>query len=93
MAMSTIEDTVRQFILAQYLPGESAANLRNDTALQSSGILDSLGVLSLVSFLQTRYGVDLDVYDTAVERFDCIDQIAAVVARKRPAAASDGAAA
>jgi acyl carrier protein len=83
--VNDIKETVRQFILTNYLPGESAANLRDDTPLQTSGILDSLAVMTLASFLQKEFAVELDVYDTSVDRFDRLDHIAATVARKRPA--------
>jgi acyl carrier protein len=78
-----IAGTVRQFVLSKYLPGESADNLPDDLPLQSSGILDSLAALGLVTFLEEQYGIELDVYDTAVERFDSIRDVAATVQRKR----------
>ena len=81
--MTEVKATIRQFILTTHLPGESSANLRDDTPLQTSGILDSLATMGLIAFLETKYGVELDVYDTAVERFDRIEDIAACVVRKR----------
>jgi acyl carrier protein len=80
--MNDVKDAIRQFILATYLPGESPDNLEDATPLQTSGILDSLAALELASFVERRFGVELDVYDTVVERFNCIDDIAAAVARK-----------
>ena len=44
--MSDVKETIRQYILTTYLPGESAANLRDDTPLRTSGILDSLATLA-----------------------------------------------
>lgn len=81
--MEEIKDTIREFILVSYLPGEKPENLRDDTPLQSGGILDSLATLGLATFLEQQYGIELDVYDTSLERFDRIDDIAASVERKR----------
>jgi acyl carrier protein len=81
--IAKLKESIRGYILANHLPGESAANLKDDTPLQTSGILDSLALLGLVSFVQQQYGVELDVYDTSAERFDRIDDIAAAVARKQ----------
>jgi acyl carrier protein len=81
--MEDIKETIRQFILTTYLPGESPDNLRDDTPLLTSGILDSLGGLGLVAFVQERFDVELDVYDTSVERFNRIQDIAASVERRR----------
>jgi len=80
--MDDISNAVRQFILSKYLPGESAENLPDDLPLQSSAVLDSLAVLGLVNHLEERFRIELDVYDTSVERFDTIRDIAAAVQRK-----------
>jgi len=81
--MTDVKEVLRQFILSTYLPGESPANLRDDTPLQTSGILDSLAVLGLAAHIEQQFGIDLDVYDTSAERFDRIGDIAAMIARKQ----------
>ena len=81
--IGNLKESIRRYILAHHLPGESAANLKDDTPLQTSGILDSLALLGLVSFIQQQYGVELDIYDTSAERFDRLEDIAAAVARKQ----------
>ena len=81
--MNDVKETIREFILATCLPGESRENLRDDTPLLTSGILDSLAALSLVSFLEKQFGVELDVYETSAERFNRILDIAEAVVRKR----------
>jgi acyl carrier protein len=86
--MDEVRDTIRQFILTTYLPGEAAGNLRDDTPLLTSGILDSLAAVGVVSFIGQHFGVELDVYDTAIERFDRIADIASSIERKRAASGS-----
>ena len=81
--MEDIKETIRQFILTTYLPGESRGNLRDDTPLLTSGIIDSLAALGLTAFVQERFGVELDVYETSVERFNRIADIAASVERRQ----------
>jgi acyl carrier protein len=81
--MNEMKDTIRQFILSKYLPAERPENLRDDTPLQSSGLLDSLATINLANFVEQHFGVKLDVRDTGVERFDRIEDIAALIARKR----------
>ena len=83
--MDPIKDTIRNYILTEYLPGESPANLRDDTPLRTSGILDSMATLNLVSFLETTFGVSIDAHETGIENFDRIEDIVALVARKRNA--------
>ncbi len=81
--MEDVREVIRQFVLKTYLPGESRDNLRDDTPLLTSGILDSLAALGLAAFVQERFGVELDVYDTSVERFNQIQDIAASVERRQ----------
>ena len=47
--MDNVEETIRNYILTEFLPGESAANLKDDTPLRTSGILDSMATLNLVT--------------------------------------------
>ena len=83
VALEEVRDTIRQFILSNYLPGESPENLRDDMPLLTSGVLDSLAAVGLISFLERRFGVELDVYDTSVERFDRVMDMAAAVVTKQ----------
>ncbi len=81
--MKDVKDTIRQYILSTCLPGESPDNLRDDTPLLTSGILDSLAALGLVSWIQQEFDVQLDSYETSVERFNRIIDIAEAVVRKQ----------
>lgn len=81
--MNEIVEALREFILATYLPGESPDTLDQDTPLVSSGILDSLAVLSVAGFIHDRFGVELEFQETSVEHFDRIRDIAANVLRRR----------
>jgi acyl carrier protein len=83
--MDDVKESIRQYILTTYLPGESAANLHDDTPLQSGGILDSLATLSLVSFVEREFGIELEAHETSTDNFDRIQDIAALVTRKRAA--------
>jgi acyl carrier protein len=85
-SMDTVSSTIRRFILCTHLPGESPDTLSDDTPLQSSGILDSLATVGLIAFLEKEFQVELDVYDTAIERFDTVRDIASTVARKQSGA-------
>ena len=61
--MPEIKETVRQFILNNFLQGEDPSNLTDDTELKESGILDSLSTLKLVSFLEETFKVEFEAND------------------------------
>ncbi len=81
--MAHVADTIRTFILKEYLPGELPENLKDDTPLRSTGILDSLATLSLISFLEKEFQIEVEAHETDVDNFDRIQDIAAFVERKR----------
>jgi acyl carrier protein len=85
--MNDVKTTVKAYILEKHLPGESPDNLRDDTPLQTSGILDSFAVLGLVTFVEQQYSVQLSATETGIELFDSLDNIAQLVARKQQVAA------
>jgi acyl carrier protein len=80
--MDAVKETIRSYILAHYLPGESPANLKDDTPLRTSGILDSIATLSLVGFLEEQFKIEIDAHETGIEYFDRLEDIAAMVQRK-----------
>jgi acyl carrier protein len=85
--MDQIKEDLRQYILEEFLPGEKPANLQDDTPLRTSGILDSVATLKTVTFVEERYGIEVEAHEAGVENFDTIDSIAAFVQSKKGATA------
>jgi len=84
--MTDITTSIRNFILTKYLPGESPANLRDDLPLRTSGILDSLATLGLISFIEEEFDIEVEAHETDIDNFDRLSDIVAFVERKRAAA-------
>jgi acyl carrier protein len=78
-----VKEQIRQYILANYLVGESPQNLKDDTPLMTGHVLDSMATLGLVAFIEKEYGIELEAHEVGVEHFDRIADIADLVARKR----------
>lgn len=76
------ERIIREFILEEYLPGENPAALTNATPLITGRILDSLGTVKLVSFLEERFGIELRAHETMVDYLNTIDDITKLVHTK-----------
>ena len=81
--MENIKEDLRQYILDEFLPGESASNLKDDTPLRSSGILDSVATLKTDTFVEERYGIEVEAHEASVENFDTIEAIEALVKSKK----------
>jgi acyl carrier protein len=80
--MDSVREQVRQFILENFLPGEDAKNLKDDTELKESGILDSLSTLKLVTFLEEQFKIELEAADLDAANLSSVASIAELVASK-----------
>ena len=76
-------DTVKRFILAEFLPGEDPGNLTPITPLMSAGILDSLATLKLITFLEQEFNVQIEAHEADEEHFNTLESICALVDSKR----------
>jgi acyl carrier protein len=85
--MESTIPAVKAFILERFLVGESPERLTNTTELVHSGILHSQATLQLVSFLEQRYGIELEAQDvgsSVLGTLESIDRmVQAKVAKKR----------
>lgn len=81
MNRNEVKEQIRSFVL-EFLPGESASNVRDDMPLRTSGVLDSVATLRLVSLIEQRYGIEVEAYEAGIDNFDRIDDIAAFIDRK-----------
>ena len=80
--MDAIGQTVKDYILDTFLPGEDPRELTGSTPLITSGILDSLATLELVTFLERQYGIELEAHDVDPSRLGTLDSIARLVRAK-----------
>ena len=79
---SAMKEELRTYIVSAFLPGDSPESLMDDTPLRTSGVMDSMGLLRLVGFVESQYGIELKAHDTSIENFDTIDAIADLIERK-----------
>ena len=82
MDKQAIHDTVKRFILEQFLPGEDPNELTSDTPLMTTGILDSLATLKLVTFLEQHFDIAVEAHEADSENLDTLDLITNLVSRK-----------
>lgn len=71
--MNNIECDVRGFIKENFiLDGDE---LPSDASLTSNGVIDSMGVLELVMFIEENYGLRVPDEDTVPENLDSVERI------------------
>jgi acyl carrier protein len=82
MTTDEIQTTVKQYILAEFLPGQDPAELTAELPLITGKILDSIEVLKLVSFLEGEFGIQLEAHEVDFDHLDTIASIAELVESK-----------
>ncbi len=73
---------VRRFIGENFLFRDNTDTIGNDASLLDAGVIDSTGVLELVCFLETTFGIEVSDDEMLPENLDSIRAIAGYVDRK-----------
>jgi acyl carrier protein len=74
-----VAPAVRQFISRELAPGTTEADLGDDVSLLESGILDSFGIMTLLSFLEDSFQVRIPVERIEPANFETVAAISMLV--------------
>jgi acyl carrier protein len=78
-----IHDLVRQFIIDEFIyDPDGIAKLGDETSLIDENFLDSLGVHTLIVFLEERFAINVLDEDATRDNFGTINSITAYVSSK-----------
>ena len=78
MSATTIRDSIRSFVVDSFFVDDFA----DDDGFLRSGIVDSMGMLQLVTFLQERFGIEIRDEELVPENLDSLTRVTAFVERK-----------
>jgi acyl carrier protein len=76
-----IENKIRQFILKNLYYAEDNA-IKTDDSFLETGVVDSMGVMELVAFVQSEFGLEVAQDEIVVENFDSIRKLTSFVKAK-----------
>lgn len=79
--MSVPATRIKEFIVENFLFG-NADGLENMTSLLGEGIIDSTGVLELITFLEEEFDIEVDDDELVPDNLDSINNITAFLQRK-----------
>jgi len=84
MTASDIQETIRAFLTGEFPKQASAiASAAADDSLADLGLLDSLGLLTLVTFVELKWNVKIAPKDFKAESFKSLRAIEATLERYR----------
>jgi acyl carrier protein len=79
----TIRKELRNFILEAFLFGDESEAFEDTDSFMDKGIIDSTGVLELVSFLEEKYGIKVDDEEMVPANLDSIAHLTDFIGRKK----------
>lgn len=84
----TLESDLLEFINAEVRLDQSVAVV-GDTDLLLTGLVDSVGVIEIVGWLEDETGIEVDPLDVVLANFQTVDRMIALVDRVRISTATE----
>jgi acyl carrier protein len=80
-------DTIRRYILENYLFTEDAGALADDASFLESGIIDSTGMMEVIFFLEENFSIRVEDEEMIPENLDSVNNLLRYIERKQGQAA------
>lgn len=75
-----MRDLIKGYIIESILGDE--IDIDDDTSLFDEGIVDSLGQVKLISFLEKKFNISINPGEITTENFDTVNQIVRLIENK-----------
>ena len=78
----SIEATVRDYVLENYLFTDDESQLNNDDSFLEKGILDSTGILEIINLIEEEFGIKVEDHEMIPENLDSVNNVVTYVTKK-----------
>lgn len=78
--MDNVGADIKEFVKKEFMTG--GRELHDDTNLLEEEIIDSLGIFTLVSFVEDNFGVKVEPEEVNLENFETVEAVAKLVQSK-----------
>lgn len=78
-----VQNQIRAYIQQHLVAAKGGAEVKDGDPLLDSGVIDSMGILELVSFLESTFGIEVQDEEIVPANFGSIERIASLVTTKR----------
>jgi acyl carrier protein len=75
-------ETVKQFIVNDLLFGNETLLTSDDQSFLKTGVLDSSGLLELITFIENTFGITINDDELIPENLDSLDNVNAFIIKK-----------
>ena len=77
-----IEQTIKNFIIENFIIDGNTDQLDLDQSFLESGIIDSTGILELVSFIEEQYSITLEDEELIPDNLDSVNNVVKFINKK-----------
>lgn len=77
-----IATVIRKYVLENYLFTDNEDELRNDDSFLDKGILDSTGILEIITLIEESFDIKVEDAEMIPENLDSVNNIVAYVTKK-----------
>lgn len=75
-------EELRRFILTEFSDNGAPQHLADDQSLMKSGMIDSLGILKLLAYLEETFGIFVSEEELAPENFETLERLCSFIHSK-----------
>ena len=77
-----VKESIKNYVLSELVSDKQHSNLSETDQLIETGIIDSLGIMKLIGFLEDSLSVQIDDMELIPENFATIEAISSLVEGK-----------
>jgi len=78
----TIDTEIKEYIAKNLIFSDNGFPFAEDASFLEEGIVDSVGVMELVAFVEEKFGLKVDDADVTPDNFDSVMKLAAFIRKK-----------
>ena len=78
-----IKEKMKTFIVNNFLLGANADDLSDNDSFLEKGIIDSTGILELVSFAQEEFDINIEDAELVLDNLDSLNNLEAFITKKK----------
>jgi acyl carrier protein len=82
-------EQIKQYVLEEFLPGVGPEELEADYDLRANGVIDSLGLLRVVTWLEATFEIPMEEVEIVEQDFTSITSISRFVELHSASGSSD----
>lgn len=73
--MANIKQELREFIIDNFLFGDTETKFSDSDSFMDTGIIDSTGILEVITFIEENYEVKVEDDEILPENLDSLDNL------------------